>query len=200
MNFDDIENYLPKYLSEDSYQKLLTAVKQFPENIDQRIYSNILNDYNSILQGDCISNMPVVNLPILKIGNVDCIILSNSCDNFPDHQRYFPTRLTYAPIFNLNKFINKAKEQFELTSDQITGYLSSIKRQEITQILYLPKIENKLEESIVFFDRINNCSIEDIDSDIKNTRKFSLSDYGFYLFIVKLSIHFSRIMEKVDRN
>jgi len=65
----------------------------------------------------------------------------------------------------------------------------------------LPKGAGLQEESIVFLDRINNISNKVIKSEELQTRRiFTLSDYGFYLFLLKISIHFSRIQEKVDRN
>ena len=35
--------------------------------------------------------------------------------------------------------------------------------------------------------------------ELNSKRLFSLSDYGFYMLLFKLSVHFSRIQEKVNR-
>jgi hypothetical protein len=52
----------------------------------------------------------------------------------------------------------------------------------------------------VFFDRLLHVSQKYVDRKTVQTRRlFSLSDYGFYLFVFKLSIHLSRIREGVDR-
>lgn len=68
------------------------------------------------------------------------------------------------------------------------------------QIFFLPKVFGKLEESIVFLDRINNCSNKTVSRvNIDNQRIFTLNDYGEYLFLLKLSIHFTRMKDKVDR-
>ena len=65
--------------------------------------------------------------------------------------------------------------------------------------MYLPAIGN-MEESLVFLDRIFNINNKYIDrSNLENIRIFSFSDYGFYLLIFKLSVHFSRVQEKVNR-
>jgi hypothetical protein len=64
----------------------------------------------------------------------------------------------------------------------------------------LPKIEGKLDDSIVFFDRVCNFPNKLIvRQNLKSRRLFTLSDYGAYLFLFKLSIHFTRIQDKVDR-
>ena len=83
--------------------------------------------------------------------------------------------------------------------DKIINHISDIKKQRITQIMYLPATNN-MEESLVFLDKISNIDNKYIDrTNLKNLRIFSFSDYGFYLFVFKLSVHFSRIQEKVNR-
>ena len=65
--------------------------------------------------------------------------------------------------------------------------------------MFLPKNKN-IEDSIIFLDRILHIDCRSVNRDtLKEQRLFSLSDYGFYLLIFKLSVHFSRIQEKVDR-
>ena len=36
---DELKKYLPKYLSEENYNNLLTELKSFPYNIDNRMYT-----------------------------------------------------------------------------------------------------------------------------------------------------------------
>ncbi len=67
-------------------------------------------------------------------------------------------------------------------------------------MLYLPIGGSLGYEAVVFLDRINHCSNKSISREnISESRLFMLSNYGFYLFLVKLSIHFNRIQENVDR-
>jgi hypothetical protein len=88
-----------------------------------------------------------------------------------------------------------SQEEYEL----LFAAKQAIKNQDITQIFYLPSSLN-IEESIVFLDRINNSSNNFIDrSSLKETRTFTLSNLGFYLLLLKLSISFTRIAEKVNR-
>ncbi len=86
------------------------------------------------------------------------------------------------------------------TTQSIKQHINTIKRQRITQIFYLPKGKHLQEESIVFLDRINSCDNRIISSEkINDIRLFTLSNYGHYIFLVKLSMHFTRIYENVDR-
>ena len=83
--------------------------------------------------------------------------------------------------------------------EQVEEHLSAVRKQKVSSILYLPGISD-LKESIVFFDRIMSIDNSFIDREnLEINRLFSLSDYGFYLLLFKLSIHFSRIQEKVNR-
>lgn len=200
MNIDDFKIYLPKFLSAESDRDLFKGLKDFPENMDDRLYTSYLKDSKLIYQGDGINDLLVVNLPQSDIKPVPGIIFSNTCDIDLENQRNFPSQVVYAPIFNLGKYqlslINKSKK----TKEQIIDHISAIKKQEITQIFYLPKLDGKLDDSIVFLDRVNNMPNKLLDREnIPDKRIFTLSDYGAYLFVLKLSIHFTRIQDKVER-
>lgn len=200
MSLDDFKLYLPKFLSAESDKELFDSLKDFPGNIDSRIYTNYLSDSNIIYQGDGINNMLFINLPDREIKPVPSMIFSNTCDIDLANTRNFPSQMVYAPIINLTKYKEVLYTNAQKSKAQIDAHINSIKNQEITQIFYLPKVDGKLEDSLVFFDRVCNCSNKSIDrEDIKERRLFTLSDYGSYLFLLKLSIHFTRIQDKVER-
>lgn len=200
MNMDDIKIYLPKFLSGESEKELFEELKAFPDNIDERLFTNYLTDSEIIYQGDGLRDLLVINLPNPELNYVSCMVLSNSCDIDIRNQREFPSQLVYAPIFNLRKYQEKLYEKSKKTREQIDRHIDSIKHQRITQIFYLPRIIDKLDESIVFFDRVCNFPNKLISRDnIKERRLFVLSNYGAYLFLLKLSIHFTRMYDKVDR-
>lgn len=196
---NEIRKYLPKYLSEENYKILLNELKSFPRNIDGRMYS-IPNDQRVIFQGDGIKNMPVVDLSNVEKGTkkVNCLILSNTCDIDTENKRLFSSAMMYAPIIDLSKYVEILRKK-GVDNQKINSHISDLREQRITQILFLPKTTNT-EDSIVFLDRILHIDNKYIDRNTLNkTRLFSLSDYGFYLLVFKLSVHFSRIQEKVNR-
>lgn len=204
ISFEEIKKYLPHYLSDTSQHFLFKELKDFPENIDQRLYSNFCIEKNLIYQGDGLEGLMVINLPETDSKQVPAIVLSNTCDVDKSNKRFFPTRLVYAPIFQLEKYHAMLIEELVKTSkypeQKITDHILSIRKQFNTQILFLPKGANLENDSIVFLDRVNNYPLEDFPmEEIPKRRIFSLSNYGFYLFLVKLSIHFNRIREDVDR-
>ncbi|TAG88973.1 MAG: hypothetical protein EAZ20_07480 [Bacteroidetes bacterium] len=199
--FDDIKLYLPKYLSEESTKDLFDKLGKFPDNISNSLYSNSLSEETNILQGDGMRNFLVINLPEEKVGQAPVIILSNTCDIDLNNSRgYFSSQIVYATIFNLDKYKNRLIENKIKDINSVEQHLDSIRKQLITQILYLPIGGGLKYEGIVFLDRICHCDNKSINrTDVKTRRLFSLSNYGFYLFLLKLSIHFTRIQEKVDR-
>ncbi|MDM8568359.1 hypothetical protein QUF50_02355 [Thiotrichales bacterium HSG1] len=202
---EELSKYLPQYLSESSTISLFNELKQFPKNIDKRIYTDKLKNDSSIYQGDGLRNLLCVNLPSLDARPILGMIFSNTCDINSENKRLFDARLSYAPIFNLEKYhtalIQKYVDSSERSSESIKSHVEDIKKQNISQIFYLPKGGFLDNDSIVFLDRINNLPSNYFDGEqIKNNRAFSLSDYGFYIFLFKLSIHFTRVRENVCRN
>lgn len=197
-SLDDFKYHLPRYLTEESTKNLFEEIKKFPENIDNRIFTTKLKNEKTVFQGDGINDLPVISLPSDKSVNAKVMVLSNTCDIDPQNDRPFNAQVCYAPIFSLDKY--KSLLEKSLTAEAVEGHLRSVRNQEITQIFYLPYHPDIDGESIVFFDRINNLDRRFIAADqIPETRLFTLSDYGFYLFLIKLSIHFTRMGEKVER-
>lgn len=200
MKLDDLKVYLPRFLSAESQRGLYEGLKGFPENMDKRIYTNFLENEKVVFQGDGLKDLLVINLPDPRIEPSPGMILSNTCDIDADNRRNFSANVVYAPIFNLTKYKTMVSSRWGKTDEQIEQHILSIKRQEITQIFYLPAYSDRLGESLVFLDRLNNIPVKEIDrQNLKHQRLFTLSDYGAYLFLLKLSIHFTRIRDEVER-
>jgi len=199
MNIQEtIRLFLPKYLSPDAQQNLLDCIKDFPDNIDSRFYTNYLKDKPVLYQGDGIQQMPISNFPSSETSKQNGIVFSNTCDTDLENQRLFPSRIIYAPIVELSKY-KRFLEHNSIAETRIDNHISTIKKQEITQIFYLPS-NASFNEATVFMDRLNNCSNEYVNRDkLPKHRIFTLSNYGYYLFLLKMSLSMMRIHEKVDR-
>jgi hypothetical protein len=198
--FDEAKRFLPRHLTETETKKLLEDIQAFPGNLDKRLYMTpVKEDEHAVLQGDGIGNMLVVNLPQPEIRKTPVMVFSNSCDSDMENQRPFPAALCYAPIFNLDKYLASLRRR--KSQEFVENHERAIRRQSLTQVFYLPK-SGKLEgDSIVFLDRINNCASTSFDRGLLPTdRLFSLSSYGHWLFLLKLSIHFSRLTDQTRRD
>lgn len=197
---DDTRLYFPKYLTPESEKELLEELKSFPDNIDKRFYTNALIHDKSIFQGDGLEGFIVVNLPNPQISKAPCMVLSNTCDISTDNERPFPSAICYAPIFNLDKYKMGLLKRGVKSATSIDEHIKTIKKQRVTQIFYLPTGSNLQNESIVFLDRANNCSNHAVSrEEVPKKRLFTLSNYGAWLFLLKLSVHFTRMADKVDR-
>lgn len=200
ISFEEIKDYLPKYLTPESEKTLFEEVKRFPENIDSRLYTNYLKDENIIFQGDGIEGLLFVNFPDQRIGKVPAIILSNTCDIYPENVRLFRPNIIYSPIINLEKYKDNLLQKRLVDAAALSDHITTVRKQLFTSIFYLPKGGSLAAESMVFLDKINCCDSAYLTKhDLKKLRIFTLSNYGLYLFVLKLSIHFTRITESVDR-
>jgi hypothetical protein len=154
-----------------------------------------------IFQGDALNEMPSITFPDTETVKCKAIVLSNSCDINLENPRPFRSHIIYSPIARLSSYIEVLKSE-GINHDKLINHIQDIKNQTITQVLYLP--QHKLgpdEDCIVFLDRICHCDNASINRDaIQEKRLFSFGNFGFYLFLLKISIHFTRVREKIDRD
>src|SRR5258708_32812860 len=102
--FEEFRAYLPKYLSPDAQQKLFAELSSFPENINERLYTDRLKAERTIFQGDGLRELPVTNLPDTRIQNARRVmVISNSCDVNIQNKRILGPQLMYCPVISLLK-------------------------------------------------------------------------------------------------
>lgn len=199
IRFEDIEEYLPKFLSADSKKSLFDGLRQFPDNIDQMFYTDRRRDDPIIYQGDGIRDLPFLILPDTESHLVDAVIVSNSCDIILENVRFFRSKVVYSPLLKLENYKNMLYRK-GISQTDIDNHIESIRKQEITQIFFLPARGTDVPDSFLLLDRLISCDNEFIDRRrLRDVRLFTLSDYGHYLFLVKISMHFCRIHAGVDR-
>lgn len=195
MDLDELRLYLPKYLSPETENKLFADLEMFPNNIDERMYSSI--DEDTVFQGDAIQDLMVVSLPNLATTNASCLVLSNSCDIAPSNRRLYPSSVMYSPLIRLSRYTEMLADA-GIQPARIDNHVTTIRKQAVSQVFYLPAFSG-FEESIVFFDRIVSNQIDQVPRPIPHYRLFTLSQYGHYMLLYKMSIHFTRIAESIDR-
>ena len=84
------------------------------------------------------------------------------------------------------------------TDEQIHGLLDHVRKQRISQFLYLPSGPAGFEESVVTLDDIQSVPLSSLDG-LQEQRIFALNQFGWYLLLIKLSIHFTRMGERLRR-
>lgn len=200
MNLEEIKLYLPKFLSQESEKELYSEIRLFLGDVSKnRYYTTRLEKTPIIYQGDCLINLPVYNYYEKIISETKCIVISNTCDIDLSNPRNMPPFIAYCPLINLSKYEDLLNTK-GITKQSIESHINAIKKQEVTQMFYLPKSKNLEVDSIALLDKTFSCPNYLIQrSELESSRVFTLSDFGAYLFILKLSIHFTRIQDKVER-
>jgi len=196
---ENIDLFLPRYLTNTTASALIDSLRQFPDNIDQRLYLGSIATDLPVLQGDGIRGLMVCHVPAQRFYEAPCVVLSNSCDIDPANERHTPVNVCYAPILRLDKYHHELVERY--SHAKAASVVESIRKQHITQYFYLPRGLGLDYEGLVSLDQLCSApSTPEFHSQMKARRLFTLSQYGFYLFLFKLSVHFTRMGEGLDRD
>lgn len=196
--FEDIKIYLPKYLSDEQQEHLFNELKAFPANLDSRFFTDLLRNEPVLYQGDGYSSVVFPDFESKEFRSVKGFLMSNTCDSHLGNKRMFEPFVSLAPIFSLSKWEEKLLAEFPPQSVQ--SHLDSVRSQKVSQFFYLPANAG-LEERFVRFDCVFSLPInEEQQKALLVGRLFTLSNYGFYMLLMKLGIHLTRVQEKVDRD
>ena len=206
---DDFESLLPIYLTANVKKRLKDGLSQFmPEHRNNQIdyngfYDNFSNEF--FRQADLVREirMPVFDLDTAQYDKTytDAIILSNTCDISYDNVREVKEKqCLLAPLVRFKDFQNNYLERSGKTTEQAFSVFENIRRQLTTDILYLPKIND--EEYLALLDQIfwfPTAELNGYIAEMEQTKISSLSHFGFYLYIFKVSYHLFRMPESCDR-
>lgn len=193
--FEDISVFLPKYLSPEQQKGLFEELKRFPKNV--AFYDPSPKLKESTLQGDGWKGLIAINFDTLVKKAVSGVIISNSCDIDLKNKHDHSPNVLFAPIVNLAGFIDILRKEGK-AEDELAQKLDVIRNQRISSLFYLPRFDGVIEESIIVLDDIHRHPLHDF---IKTQRAklFTLTQIGFYIFVIKISIHFHRLNEGLTR-
>jgi len=193
--FEQIRLFLPKYLSAEQQRQLFSELAKFPDNFDFYIFRDDLREL--LLQGDGWRGFVVIDFVTGERKTVSGIVLSNSCDIDVENRRDFPANILFAPLIAVEKYKNSLRA-IGKRDEQIDEIIGTIRKQYVTSIFYIPSRSGVTVESIILLDDIHAHPLRDF---LGRERQpiFTLNQYAFYLFLIKLSIHFSRFREGVQR-
>lgn len=195
ISVENIKDQIPYYLTQESKENLANALKTFPDNFTY--YINLYPD--DILQGDGWSSLGLINYETGEHKLVRGIIFSNSCDLEHKDKRDIPIKLVFAPIIKLNayaEFLEKANIDKEIIENKFL----SIRNQGVTTLFYLPTGGALDDEYVALLDDVHSIPFSKFLDQKTRSKLFTLSQHGFYLFLLKLSVHFCRFQENLIRN
>ncbi len=184
--------------------RIKAALNQFfqPEKTEisyDLFYSNNASEF--LMQSDVLPSLKIIDWNSEKEefenGFSPVMIISNSCDFAKDNERPLNQKdALFAPLIPLDDWVNELYVEFNL--QQINSFLHALKRQEHTNLFYLPLNNINKKEYIVRLDRIYWLPQSQL-KDIAANRFISLSQWGHYLFLTKVALHMCRVPETQER-
>lgn len=207
---DDFDRILPNYLVSEDKGRLKDALKQFTvewtgKNID---YSDFYKSYGHayFMQSDLVKEIRMSNWndekAIFEKGYPDAIIVSNTCDiSFENKHTLNAKQCLFAPLVDFNEYI-KDLEKNGYEKSKLEQFILTVKSQLVSNLFYLPPTNNLKKEYVAFLDNVFWFPVSELNTYVDNleeNRIISLSHFGYYLFILKLSYHLCRLPEQCDR-
>jgi len=186
------EQFLPAYLLPGAREQLLKQINEFPHN---RGYYASINE-PEYLQGDRWSGFIIFNFDSGERKEVKGLIISNSCDINRNNNTVPSQRVVFAPVIRMAAYIDLLKADGR-DEARIETMVDRIKKQHVDNVFYLPE-HGDLPDALVLLDNLHSEPLAYFWAAPKN-RISRLSDFGFWLFVLKLSIHFTRLREEVQR-
>jgi hypothetical protein len=194
MELENIKDMIPYYLTKEQSEGLMTELEKYSDKTS--FYTRA--HQTEFLQGDGWKGFQLYDFLTGNKISARGILLSNSCDIDPSNPRQMPAKVTFAPLVKLSKIkaLYLSSGQNEKTVDNI---INSIKQQHNTQFFFLPAQTVLEEDYVVWLSDIYSMPMQSFIDSASRSKLFTLNLTGFYLFLLKLSIHFCRFHENVDR-
>jgi len=197
---ESLKQQIPYYLTAEDQKILVNELKAISAGEGASYFlSDYNNDFGSaMLQGDGWRGFKVCLLEKGELRSVRGLVLSNSCDVDLNNKRDLPSRVIFAPIVKLSIF-EKILKDSGIDDGKITEKLSAIRSQRTTNIFYLPAGGPLKEDHLIRFDETHSMPLSLYNDSDEKEKLFTLSNTGFYMLILKLSVHFCRLQENINR-
>ena len=202
MNLDaeTLTQQIPYYLTAEDQKVLLDELTAISRGgTGEYILGEYRDSFKEVmLQGDGWRGFQLFLFETGERRSVRGIVLSNSCDVDPANPRDFPARVIFAPLVKLAAF-KALLEGSGISAERVAAKIAAIKAQKTSNIFYLPACGVLQEDYIVRFDDAHNMPAAAHADSEGREKLFTLSNTGFYMLVLKLSVHFCRLHEKVNR-
>lgn len=202
MNFDvqSLQQQLPYYLTAEDRQALVDELKALSQGGAADYFLSPYQDTfkADILQGDGWRGFQLFKFDTGERRSVQGLVMSNSCDVDPGNQRDVPARVLFAPLVKLAAYERMLRAS-SIGKQKVDEKLASIRAQKTTNVFYLPAGGPLTEDHVVRFDDAHSMPVAAHVLAEDRDKLFTLSNTGFYMLVLKLSVHFCRLHERVNR-
>lgn len=202
MNFDAdaLKRHIPYYLAAEDQRVLVRELKAIALGGNAGyVLSPLNNEFrDQMLQGDGWRGFQLFVFETAERRSVRGLLLSNSCDVDPANARDLPARLIFAPLIKLAA-LQAGLEGMGLAGDRLAQKIASIRTQKTTNVFFLPAGGPLEEDHVVRLDDVHSMPVASHVAGLDREKLFTLSNTGFYMLVLKLSIHLCRLQENVNR-
>lgn len=203
MNFDaeSLQKQIPFYLTAEDQKALIEELKAIcGGGMADYLLSNFNDSFkHEMLQGDGWRGFQLFLFETGERRSVRGIVLSNTCDVDPENPRDLPARVVFAPLVKLSTF-KALLENSGIDIAKIESKIAAIKMQKTTNVFYIPASGPLAEDYLVRLDEAHSMPVAAHGGSSEREKLFTLSNTGFYMFVLKLSVHFCRLQEKISRS
>jgi hypothetical protein len=191
---------IPHYLTAEDQKVLLEELSAISRGgTAEYLLSPSRDSFGEVmLQGDGWRGFLLFLFETGDLRSVRGIVLSNSCDVDPKNPRDVPARVIFAPLVRLSVY-KALLDASGIGAERVAAKIDAIKAQKTSNIFYLPAGGVLQEDYVVRFDDAHNMPVAAHAKAEDRGKLFTLSNTGFYMFVLKLSVHFCRLQEKVNR-
>ena len=202
MNLDteSLRQQIPYYLTSKDRQTIVDELKAISRGGTAGYFlSQYRNAFRGdMLQGDGWRGFQLFMFDTGKRRSVRGLVISNSCDVDPDNRRDLPARVIFSPLVKLATY-ETLLQKSGIKKRQIDAKLAAIRAQKTSSLFFLPSGGPLTDDHVVRLDDAHSMPVAAHSATADREKMFTLSNTGFYMLVLKLSIHFCRLQEKVNR-
>ena len=200
LDLESLQQQIPYYLTAKDRQVLVDELKAISKGEPADYFLSPYRDSfkADMLQGDGWRGFQLFKFDTGERRTVQGIVMSNSCDVEPRNARDVPARVMFAPLvkFAAYEVVLRASG---IDTKKVDEKLASIRGQKTTNMFFLPAGGPLVEDHVVRLDDAHSMPFAAHASAQGREKLFTLTNTGFYMLVLKLSVHFCRLHEKVNR-
>lgn len=186
------------FLSEKLLEKDLNSVMQEIERMQRGDALIVGHHEDALLQGDVYDGVPLITRgPPPRVDPRRVLLISNSCDSSPENARAVPLDLIFAPLLRMSRYRQMLLDN-GVAQPRVESTLAAIKQQRTTSVVYLPAGGGLQEDMVVLLDKVQSLPFSEFNAAAP-ARLAVLTQRGFWVLLIKLSMHFLRPHEGVPR-
>lgn len=201
LDADSLRQQIPYYLTAEDRHVLVEELKAITQGgtVDYFLSSYRDTFKSTMLQGDGWRGFQLFKFDTGERRSVQALVMSNTCDVHSNNQRDIPARVIFAPLVKLAAF-DAVLRRNGVDPRRVEEKLASIRAQKTTNMFFLPAGGPLAQDHVVRLDDAHSMPVAAHAAAKDREKLFTLSNTGFYMLVLKLSVHFCRLQENVNRN